>query len=175
MGPVIDEASRRQLDNACEELADKALWLASANLPPDLPDGHYLAPHAFLLRSEDLPQQELFGPLLAICAWRREALQEVIERINSWGYGLTLGIHSRIDSTIRQITAQARVGNIYVNRNQIGAVVGCQPFGGEGLSGTGFKAGGPHYLLRFMTERVLTTNLSALGVNTSLLNLDDAL
>ena len=91
--------------------------------------------------------------------------------VNANGYGLTLGIHTRIQSTMDYVIQRAAVGNIYLNRNQIGAVVGCQPFGGEGLSGTGFKAGGPHYLLRFMTERTVTTNLAALGINTGLLDL----
>ena len=95
----------------------------------------------------------------------------MLAEINATGYGLTLGIHSRIDSTVQHIVRSVRVGNCYVNRNQIGAVVGVQPFGGEGLSGTGPKAGGPHYLLKFASERTLTINTTAAGGNASLLTL----
>jgi glyoxylate carboligase len=104
---------------------------------------------------------------------RPEDLDKVIDAINATGYGLTLGVHSRIDETIDRIAARVKVGNVYVNRNQIGAVVGVQPFGGQGLSGTGPKAGGPHYLLRFATEKVVTVNTTAAGGNASLLTLGD--
>ena len=99
-------------------------------------------------------------------------MAEVVDHINRDGYGLTLAIHSRIQSHIDYVQRHARVGNIYINRNQIGAQVACQPFGGEGLSGTGFKAGGSHYLLRFCTERVVSDNITAIGANTELVNLD---
>ncbi|MCD6060042.1 MAG: hypothetical protein K0S16_353 [Moraxellaceae bacterium] len=171
MGPVIDAASRAQLEAVIEELAGKARWQARA-MPPAEARGHFVAPHAFLLAREDLPRVEIFGPVLCIATWKASELPQVLEWINANGYGLTLGVHSRIQSTLDFVASGARVGNIYLNRNQIGAVVGCQPFGGEGLSGTGFKAGGPHYLLRFLTERTVTNNLSALGVNTALLNLE---
>ncbi len=111
----------------------------------------------------------MFGPILHVVRYSRDKLDQVIAGVNATGYGLTLGIHSRIESTVRRIVAQARVGNIYVNRNQIGAVVGVQPFGGEGLSGTGPKAGGPHYLPRFAVERVVTTDVTATGGNAALL------
>jgi RHH-type proline utilization regulon transcriptional repressor/proline dehydrogenase/delta 1-pyrroline-5-carboxylate dehydrogenase len=100
-------------------------------------------------------------------------LDRVIDAINASGYGLTLGLHSRIASVADRVAERARVGNLYVNRNQIGAVVGVQPFGGEGLSGTGPKAGGPHYLARFATERVRTTDITATGGNVGLLELDE--
>jgi RHH-type proline utilization regulon transcriptional repressor/proline dehydrogenase/delta 1-pyrroline-5-carboxylate dehydrogenase len=172
MGPVIDAGSREQLQAAIEALAPKALWQARGHVPAEA-GGHFLAPQAFLLRPEDLPRSEIFGPVLAIATWKAGELAQVLDWIHASGYGLTLGVHSRIQSTLEFVAQQARVGNIYLNRNQIGAVVGCQPFGGEGLSGTGFKAGGPHYLLSFMTERTVTTNLSALGVNTSLLDMEE--
>ena len=105
--------------------------------------------------------------------YRAKDLDNVIEEINGTGYGLTLGIHSRIEATADYIAARARVGNCYVNRDMIGAIVGVQPFGGEGLSGTGPKAGGPHYLLRFVNERALTVNTAAVGGNASLLALSD--
>jgi RHH-type proline utilization regulon transcriptional repressor/proline dehydrogenase/delta 1-pyrroline-5-carboxylate dehydrogenase len=109
---------------------------------------------------------------LHISTWHHDELNDVIAHINQQGYGLTLGVHSRIQSHLNTIQRQARVGNLYINRNQIGAQVGCQPFGGEGLSGTGFKAGGQYYLLKFCTERVVTQNLTVLGANTDLLFLD---
>ena len=107
--------------------------------------------------------------MLHIVRFRRDALDALVDAINGTGYGLTLGIQSRIDETIERIVARARVGNVYVNRNMIGAVVGVQPFGGEGLSGTGPKAGGPHYLYRFCAEQTLTVNTAAAGGNVELL------
>ena len=105
--------------------------------------------------------------------WKANELDKVVDTINATGYGLTLGIHSRIDETIERIVRRAKVGNIYVNRNQIGAVVGVQPFGGQGMSGTGPKAGGPHYLPRFATEKTVTVNTTAAGGNASLLTLGE--
>ena len=116
---------------------------------------------------------EIFGPILHIVRFTSGQLDAVVDAINETGYGLTLGIQSRIDSTVRRIAGRARIGNIYVNRNMIGAVVGVQPFGGEGLSGTGPKAGGPRYLHRFATERTLTVNTAAAGGNPELLSLAD--
>ena len=115
--------------------------------------------------------REVFGPVLHVIRYEARDLDQVLAEINATGYGLTLGIHSRIDATVQHIVRSVRVGNCYVNRNQIGAVVGVQPFGGEGLSGTGPKAGGPHYLLKFASERTLTINTTAAGGNASLLTL----
>ena len=112
------------------------------------------------------------APCCTSCATIRERLDALVDEINGLGYGLTLGVHTRIDSTAKAIAQRARVGNVYVNRNMIGAVVGVQPFGGMGLSGTGPKAGGPHYLPRFATERTVTTNTAAVGGNATLLSLD---
>jgi RHH-type proline utilization regulon transcriptional repressor/proline dehydrogenase/delta 1-pyrroline-5-carboxylate dehydrogenase len=111
--------------------------------------------------------------VLHVIRWQADQLEAVIAQINATGYGLTLGIHSRLDSSIARISAAVNVGNVYVNRNQIGAVVGVQPFGGQGLSGTGPKAGGPHYLLRFATEKTVTVNTTAAGGNASLMTLGD--
>jgi len=122
---------------------------------------------------EDL-RHEVFGPILHLIRYRADALDAVVDSINATGFALTLGIHSRIDQTVSRIVERARVGNIYVNRNMIGAVVGVQPFGGEGLSGTGPKAGGPHYLPRFAVERTLTVNTAAVGGNAALLSQDEA-
>jgi RHH-type proline utilization regulon transcriptional repressor/proline dehydrogenase/delta 1-pyrroline-5-carboxylate dehydrogenase len=115
-----------------------------------------------------LPKTEVFGPVLHVCTYARQDLGKVLQWLRDTGYGLTLGIHSRLQSFVDEIVREARVGNIYVNRSMIGAVVGVQPFGGEGLSGTGPKAGGPHYLPRFATERTLTVNTAAVGGVTEL-------
>ena len=115
----------------------------------------------------------MFGPILHVVRYHGGQLDRVIDAINATGYGLTLGLHSRIAAVADFVAERARVGNLYVNRNQIGAVVGVQPFGGEGLSGTGPKAGGPHYLARFATERVRTTDITATGGNVGLLGLGD--
>ena len=134
--------------------------------------GDYIAPVAFeLARIEDL-REEIFGPVLHVVRWgsgELASIDAVVDRINALGYGLTLGVQTRIDGRAHQIAHRARVGNVYVNRNMIGAVVGVQPFGGEGMSGTGPKAGGPHYLLRFCGEQTLTINTAAAGGNATLL------
>ena len=135
------------------------------------PHGTFFGPHAYEIPSLDTLTRELFGPILHVVRYASRDLDRVIDAINATGYGLTLGIHSRIDGTIEHIQQRVRAGNCYVNRNIIGAVVGVQPFGGEGLSGTGPKAGGPHYLARFATERTLTVNTTAAGGNASLLTL----
>jgi RHH-type transcriptional regulator, proline utilization regulon repressor / proline dehydrogenase / delta 1-pyrroline-5-carboxylate dehydrogenase len=111
--------------------------------------------------------------LLHVVRYRAKDLDQLIDAIGATGYGLTLGIHSRIETTIQHITARLSVGNIYVNRNMIGAVVGVQPFGGSGLSGTGPKAGGPHYLSRFATEQTVTVNTAAAGGNAALMSSGD--
>jgi RHH-type proline utilization regulon transcriptional repressor/proline dehydrogenase/delta 1-pyrroline-5-carboxylate dehydrogenase len=143
--------------------------IGQLRLPTDLPSGHYFAPCAFEIPRFDTIRSEVFGPILHILAFDASDLDALLDQINAASYGLTLGVHSRIEETIRQIRARARVGNLYVNRNQIGAVVGVQPFGGEGLSGTGPKAGGPHYLFRFATERTFTVNTAAAGGNAALI------
>ena len=135
--------------------------------------GTYFAPVAFEIDSIDRLHKEVFGPALHVVRWKGNELDKVIDAINATGYGLTLGIHSRIDETIDHIVSRVKVGNAYVNRNQIGAVVGVQPFGGQNLSGTGPKAGGPHYLPRFGTEKTVTVNTTAAGGNASLLTLGE--
>ena len=116
---------------------------------------------------------EVFGPILHVVRWQADRLDQVLDEIAATGYGLTLGIHSRIDETVRHILARLKVGNSYINRSMIGAVVGVQPFGGEGLSGTGPKAGGPRYLHRFATERTISTDTTAAGGNATLLSLQE--
>ncbi|HZN31740.1 MAG TPA: aldehyde dehydrogenase family protein, partial [Xanthobacteraceae bacterium] len=141
-------------------------WDADRALPPA---GSYVPPAIIALdRARDL-KEEVFGPILHVVRWRADALDALIDDIAANQYGLTLGIHSRIDATVEHVVARLAHGNVYVNRNMIGAVVGTQPFGGTGLSGTGPKAGGPNYLRRFVTEQVVTINTAAAGGNASLL------
>jgi RHH-type proline utilization regulon transcriptional repressor/proline dehydrogenase/delta 1-pyrroline-5-carboxylate dehydrogenase len=131
--------------------------------------GTYVPPAIVMLdRARDL-REEVFGPILHVVRWRADQLDALLDDIAANGYGLTLGIHSRIDTTVERIAARLANGNVYVNRNMIGAVVGTQPFGGTGLSGTGPKAGGPNYLRRFATEQMVTINTAAAGGNASLL------
>jgi RHH-type transcriptional regulator, proline utilization regulon repressor / proline dehydrogenase / delta 1-pyrroline-5-carboxylate dehydrogenase len=170
VGPVIDAEAKDKLDRwiaAMEsERRVRFRWDRYKPLPAT---GTYVPPAIVMLdRARDL-REEVFGPILHVVRWRADALDELLDEIAGNGYGLTLGIHSRIDARIEQIVARLANGNAYVNRNMIGAVVGTQPFGGTGLSGTGPKAGGPNYLRRFTTEQVLTINTAAAGGNASLL------
>ena len=135
--------------------------------------GTFYPPTAIEIDSLEHLQLEVFGPILHILRFSSGKLAEALDAVNQLGYGLTMGVHSRIDSRARAITALSGAGNIYINRNMIGAVVGVQPFGGRGLSGTGPKAGGPHYLPRFGSEFTVSNNISAVGGNASLLSLDD--
>jgi len=173
VGPVIDEPSRQALADHAARMDKEATLIKQVTLGPDCANGTFFAPRAYALKSLSQLTKEVFGPILHVIRWKASELDAVIDAINATGFGLTLGIHSRIDSTIAHIVKRAKVGNCYVNRNQIGAVVGVQPFGGENLSGTGPKAGGPHYLLRFVTERTLTVNTTAAGGNASLLTLGE--
>jgi len=173
VGPVIDEASRRDLDAHAARMARVAKCIGSARRTPGTTHGSFFMPQVYEIPSLDLLTHEVFGPVLHVLRWKAGSLDELIDAVNATGYGLTLGLHSRIDATIAHVARRAKVGNIYVNRNQIGAVVGVQPFGGERLSGTGPKAGGPHYLLRFATERTLTINTAAAGGNAALLTLGE--
>jgi RHH-type proline utilization regulon transcriptional repressor/proline dehydrogenase/delta 1-pyrroline-5-carboxylate dehydrogenase len=142
---------------------------ARVHFAGEAPPGNFIAPHIFELGDADQLREEVFGPILHVVRYPADKLEDVLHAIERSGYGLTLGIHSRIDDTIDDIVARLWVGNIYVNRNMIGAVVGVQPFGGFGLSGTGPKAGGPHYLARFATEQTVTVNTAAAGGNAALL------
>ena len=166
VGPVIDVEARTALLRHIERLRAGARLIGEAKAPTQ---GNYVAPIAFELPMAQLPTVEVFGPVLHVATYRRNELDSVLHWIDATRYGLTLGVHSRIQSFVDQVVRAARVGNVYVNRSMIGAVVGVQPFGGEGLSGTGPKAGGPHYLLRFATERTLTVNTAAVGGVTELL------
>jgi RHH-type transcriptional regulator, proline utilization regulon repressor / proline dehydrogenase / delta 1-pyrroline-5-carboxylate dehydrogenase len=170
VGPVIDAQAKQKLDlwisAAQAEQRVRFRWDGLAALPAR---GTYVPPSIVLLdRARDL-KEEVFGPILHVVRWRTDQLDALLEDIAASGFGLTLGIHSRIDNRIERIVARLAVGNVYVNRNMIGAVVGTQPFGGTGLSGTGPKAGGPNYLRRFANEQVVSINTAATGGNASLL------
>lgn len=167
VGPVIDNDAFHKLETYRQSVRDR--WLHSIAVP----DGCFVAPTLVRIdRIEDL-RQEWFGPILHVTAWKAGTLDETVARINASGYGLTMGLHSRIAGRTRRVVAGARAGNLYVNRSMIGAVVGSQPFGGEGLSGTGPKAGGPHYLPRFTVERTVTIDTTSAGGNASLLSIGD--
>ncbi len=174
VGPVIDEAARQSLLKHIAHMRESATLIAESQLPLNAESGCFVAPIAFEIKRMDQLSKEHFGPVLHVIRYSASKLNDVIDQINQSGYGLTLGIHSRNETTSRTIDARVRVGNVYINRNQIGAVVGVQPFGGMGLSGTGPKAGGPHYLLRFATERTRTTNTTAIGGNATLLSLENS-
>jgi RHH-type proline utilization regulon transcriptional repressor/proline dehydrogenase/delta 1-pyrroline-5-carboxylate dehydrogenase len=169
LGPVIDAEAKAKLDRHVVAMKKKGGRVWQRELPASCTRGTYVAPAVIEIGSISDLDREHFGPVLHVARFRADELDQVIDDINATGFGLTLGLHSRIDATRRRVEARARVGNFYVNRNQIGAVVGSQPFGGEGLSGTGPKAGGPHYLARFATERVTCIDTTAAGGNASLM------
>ncbi|HSE77367.1 MAG TPA: bifunctional proline dehydrogenase/L-glutamate gamma-semialdehyde dehydrogenase PutA [Alphaproteobacteria bacterium] len=173
VGPVIDDDAKSSLDAHARRMVREAKLIYECALPADCAHGTFFAPRAFEIDALARLEREVFGPILHVVRFSADRLDDIVRQINATGYGLTLGIHSRIDGTVERIRAAARVGNVYVNRNMIGAVVGVQPFGGEGLSGTGPKAGGPHYLPRFAVERSLAVDTTAQGGNASLLALDD--
>lgn len=171
VGPVIDDAARQTLVAHFEKMCQEGKLLYQVEACSRCDEGTFFAPCAFEIDRLSMLEREVFGPILHVIRYRRSELDQVIEDINATGYGLTLGIHTRIDATAEYIQQRVHAGNTYVNRNMIGAVVGVQPFGGEGLSGTGPKAGGPHYLPRLCTERTVSTNTAATGGNTTLLSL----
>ncbi len=165
VGPVIDTEAKDKLDKWVTAYARRVVFRHEA-VPAE---GMFVAPTIIALdRAADL-KEEVFGPVLHVVRWRASELDALLDQIAANGYGLTLGVHSRIDDTAEHIVRRLANGNVYVNRNMIGAVVGTQPFGGSGLSGTGPKAGGPGYLRRFATEQVVTVNTSAAGGNATLL------
>jgi RHH-type transcriptional regulator, proline utilization regulon repressor / proline dehydrogenase / delta 1-pyrroline-5-carboxylate dehydrogenase len=174
IGPVIDEDAMDRLDAHKLRMQKEGAELVDLALPFECQSGTYVTPAVFEIASTRVLSEEVFGPILHVVRFQGGYLDKVVDAINATGYGLTLGLHSRIAAVADYVAEHARVGNLYVNRNQIGAVVGVQPFGGEGLSGTGPKAGGPNYLPRFATERVRTTDITATGGNVGLLGIEDA-
>ena len=173
IGPIIDQTALQALQQHVMQMqqTEKLIFAVPLTDQALLEQGNFFAPCVFEISSMACLTKEIFGPILHLVRYKSKALDQIIDEINNSGYGLTLGIHSRINSTVEYICARARVGNMYVNRNMVGAVVGVQPFGGEGLSGTGPKAGGPNYLSRLVLERVISTNTAAVGGNAALLGM----
>ncbi|MBL8705049.1 MAG: bifunctional proline dehydrogenase/L-glutamate gamma-semialdehyde dehydrogenase PutA, partial [Rhodospirillales bacterium] len=173
VGPVIDQDARAVLERHAERMGREGKVLKRCKLVAGTEGGTFFAPMLVEIDGLARLEREVFGPILHVIRYEADKLDQVLDQIAATGYGLTLGVHSRIDETIRHVVGRLPVGNAYVNRSMIGAVVGVQPFGGEGLSGTGPKAGGPRYLHRFATERTLSIDTTAAGGNASLLSLDE--
>ena len=173
VGPVIDEPARQALERHAARMAREGRLLYQCPLPAGTEHGTFFAPRAFEIDSAGRLEREVFGPILHVVRWRADRLDAICDEIAATGYALTLGIHSRIDETVRHVLSRLGVGNTYVNRTMIGAVVGVQPFGGERLSGTGPKAGGPRYLHRFAVERTVSIDTTAAAGNASLLSLGE--
>jgi RHH-type proline utilization regulon transcriptional repressor/proline dehydrogenase/delta 1-pyrroline-5-carboxylate dehydrogenase len=169
VGPLIDADAVATLADYISVLRRSGCRIDTVPLDATHANGSFLAPHIVEIDDFASLDEEHFGPVLHVMRYSADELDATIDAVRGLGFGLTMGVHSRIDARARHIFARSAVGNTYVNRNMIGAVVGVQPFGGQGLSGTGPKAGGPHYLLRFAVERVLTVNTMARGGNIDLL------
>lgn len=174
IGPIIDKASIDMLTQHTQKMSEDGDSNLLFKVPMDTNshNGYFFPTYIYEIQKISQLKQEVFGPILHIIRFNKSQLNEVISDINSTGYGLTFSLQSRIQSQIDTISKKISVGNVYINRNQIGAAVGIQPFGGRGLSGTGPKAGGPHYLQRFSTEKVVSVNTTAFGGNTTLMCLD---
>jgi RHH-type transcriptional regulator, proline utilization regulon repressor / proline dehydrogenase / delta 1-pyrroline-5-carboxylate dehydrogenase len=170
VGPVIDAEAREALLNHVEKMRREQTIRYAGEAPAN---GLFVAPHIIELKSAAALDREVFGPILHVVRWKAKRIDDVIKAIERTGYGLTLGIHTRVGGRAERIARALKVGNVYVNRNTIGAIVGSQPFGGMGLSGTGPKAGGPNYLTRFALEQVISTDTTAAGGNASLVTLED--
>ncbi|MGH6924567.1 MAG: bifunctional proline dehydrogenase/L-glutamate gamma-semialdehyde dehydrogenase PutA [Propylenella sp.] len=170
VGPVIDRTAKEALEAHIEAMR-RSETIRYAGRAPER--GLFVPPHIIELSNADILDREVFGPILHVVRWQAERLHDVLDRIGRSGYGLTFGIHTRVGGRAERVARALQVGNVYVNRNTIGAVVGSQPFGGMGLSGTGPKAGGPNYLQRFALEQVVSTDTSAAGGNASLVTMED--
>jgi RHH-type proline utilization regulon transcriptional repressor/proline dehydrogenase/delta 1-pyrroline-5-carboxylate dehydrogenase len=173
VGPVIDAEAEATLERHIAQLERRGGLIARATLADDASHGTFVAPVAYEISPQDMPQREVFGPVLHVVRYAARDLERMLDAVAATRYGLTLGIHSRLDGFVARVRERLLAGNTYVNRNMIGAAVGVQPFGGEGLSGTGPKAGGPRYLHRFAVERTLTINTAALGGSAELLAGDE--
>jgi RHH-type proline utilization regulon transcriptional repressor/proline dehydrogenase/delta 1-pyrroline-5-carboxylate dehydrogenase len=171
VGPVIDREAKAALEAHLQKMRREQTIRYAGNAPNR---GLFVAPHIVELDGAEALDREVFGPILHVVRWRAEALDEVVEWVRKSGYGLTFGIHTRVGGRAERVARALQVGNVYVNRNTIGAVVGSQPFGGMGLSGTGPKAGGPNYLQRFALEQVVSTDTTAAGGNASLVTMEDS-
>jgi RHH-type proline utilization regulon transcriptional repressor/proline dehydrogenase/delta 1-pyrroline-5-carboxylate dehydrogenase len=174
IGPVIDDEALQILKDHVKKLDKIGQFIAQAPLSKEIENqGYFFSPVIYEIEDISLLEREVFGPILHLVRYKADDLDKVISKINQTGYGLTLGVHSRISSKMNKIANSVDVGNAYINRTMIGAVVGVQPFGGQGLSGTGPKAGGPHYLHRFATEKVISIDTTRQGGNASLVSLEE--
>jgi len=173
VGPVIDGIAKTNLEQHISDIQQAGRLIARAPMPDYAMGGTFVAPTAIEIDSISQLVKENFGPILHVIRYKTSEIDEVIDSINNTGFGLTFGIHSRNETFAYDVASRIDVGNVYINRNQIGAIVGVQPFGGRGMSGTGPKAGGPHYLTRFITEKTRSDNITAVGGNATLLSLDD--
>lgn len=173
VGPVIDKDALKIIKDHVESMRKDHKIIYQCELPKECQQGHFMPPTAIAIDSIKSLKREVFGPILHVISYSRKNLENILDEINNTGYGLTLGIHSRISRRVQEIKEKLHVGNCYVNRNIIGAVVGLQPFGGQGLSGTGPKAGGPYYLQRLCHERTITVDTTAAGGNASLMSIPD--
>jgi RHH-type proline utilization regulon transcriptional repressor/proline dehydrogenase/delta 1-pyrroline-5-carboxylate dehydrogenase len=171
VGPVINATARDGLAQHVDRMREEARIVKACVLGESHAHGSFFAPHLIELDAASQLTHEEFGPILHVVRYRSSEILQVLQAIRDSHFGLTLGVQTRLESFWRQVFAATSIGNTYVNRNMIGAVVGVQPFGGNGLSGTGPKAGGPHYITRFANERTLTVNTTATGGNAALLNL----
>ena len=171
IGPVIDADAKAMLEAHLKRLEGDAKIIARADLPAGADKGHLFAPTIAEIPTADYLEREVFGPILHVCRYEPSKLKETASKLAARGYGLTLGVHSRIEAFAEEVARLVPAGNVYINRSIIGAVVGVQPFGGEGLSGTGPKAGGPYSLIRYASEKAISNNISAQGGDPALLNL----
>jgi len=167
--PVIDRKAKDELDDYKQQFKDSGTLLYECETPSSLAQSNFVSPAVVEIKSLSQINEEKFGPILHVLNFKASGIEKLMSEINDMGFGLTLGVHSRVNETINKISTLANVGNIYINRNMVGATVGVQPFGGEGYSGTGPKAGGPNYLQRFCVEKTITTNTAAVGGNVALL------
>ena len=170
VGPIIEDRAMTRLENYLQQFQDRKFPVFSHNQAPN--SGCFIAPTLIELSSLDEIDHEMFGPILHTLPFQVDNLDNMLSQLVQKGYGLTMGMHSRIEGKVDDLLQKSITGNVYINRDIVGAVVGSQPFGGTGLSGTGFKAGGPNYLLQFVDERTVTKNTVAFGGNTDILNLD---
>jgi RHH-type proline utilization regulon transcriptional repressor/proline dehydrogenase/delta 1-pyrroline-5-carboxylate dehydrogenase len=170
VGPVIDREAKSALVAHIERMRREQRIVCGGIVPER---GLFVAPHIVELSDPRVLDREVFGPILHVVRWKADAIDDVLAAIERTGYGLTLGIHTRVGGRAERIARLLKVGNVYINRNTIGAIVGSQPFGGMGLSGTGPKAGGPNYLQRFALEQVVSTDTTAAGGNASLVTMED--
>ncbi|HSH41098.1 MAG TPA: bifunctional proline dehydrogenase/L-glutamate gamma-semialdehyde dehydrogenase PutA [Arenicellales bacterium] len=173
IGPVIDLDAKHNLERHVDFLRNNAKLIYRCLLPNGLSSDLFFPPQVWEIESIHQLEREVFGPILHVVRYKASELDDVIDAVNATGYGLTLGIHSRIEDTASYIKERVDIGNVYINRDIVGAVVGVQPFGGQGLSGTGPKAGGPNYLPRFAVEKAISDNVAAVGGNATLLSLND--